>query len=59
MAAFVLSADPITVPAPALTTVLAILFLGEAVKGYQVITLGVVASSVYGLLFAGAKNGHA
>jgi len=52
-------ASSITVPAPALTMVLAIVFLGEAVEGYQVITLAVVAASVYGLLFAGAKKRRA
>ena len=49
-------ASSITVPAPALTMVLAVVFLGEGVETYQVIALGVVALSVYGLLFAGARK---
>lgn len=49
-------ASSITVPAPALTMILAIAFLGDAVEGYQMITLAVVAASVYGLLFAGARK---
>ncbi|MCG8562499.1 MAG: DMT family transporter [Hyphomicrobiales bacterium] len=46
------TASAITVPAPALTMVLAILFLGEGVQGYQVVGLGVVAASIYGVIFA-------
>ncbi len=49
-------ASSITVPAPALTMILAIIFLGDKVEGYQVAALAVVAASVYGLLFAGAKK---
>ena len=49
-------ASSITVPAPALTMVLAIFFLGEGVQTYQVVTLAVIVSSVYGLLFAGARK---
>ena len=50
-------ASSITVPAPALTMVLAILFLGESVSVQQVTALGVVIVAVYGLLFAGARRG--
>ena len=49
-------ASSITVPAPALTMVLAVVFLGDGVETYQVITLGVVVLSIYGLLFAGARK---
>ena len=49
-------ASSITVPAPALTMVLAVVFLGDEVETYQVITLGVVVLSIYGLLFAGARK---
>jgi drug/metabolite transporter (DMT)-like permease len=52
-------ASSITVPAPALTMVLAMVFLGDAVAGYQVITLAVVVASIYGLLFAGARKRRA
>lgn len=48
-------AASITVPWPALTMVLAIAFLGETVAVYQVVALAVVAVSLYGLLFAGAR----
>lgn len=49
-------ASSITVPAPAFTMILAVIFLGEAVEGYQVIALGFVAAALYGLLFAGARR---
>ena len=52
-------AASITVPWPALTMVLAILFLGDAVAGYQVVALGVVIASIYGLLWAGAQKRRA
>lgn len=52
-------ASSITVPAPALTMVLAIVFLGDAVAVDQVVSLGVVALSIYGLLFAGARKRRA
>ena len=53
------TASSITTPWPALTMILAILFLGETVEGYQLIALGVVICSIYGLLLAGAKKGVA
>ncbi|MCB9949190.1 MAG: DMT family transporter [Rhodospirillaceae bacterium] len=49
-------ASAITVPAPALTMVLAIAFLGDRVAGYQAGALAVVAASIYGLILAGAKR---
>lgn len=49
-------ASSITVPAPALTMVLAVPLLGDAVEAHQVITLGVVIVSLYGLLYAGARK---
>ena len=49
-------ASSITVPAPALTMILAIPVLGDSVAPYQIIALGVVILSLYGLLFAGAKK---
>jgi len=49
-------ASSIAVPAPALTMVLAILFLGEVVEPHQILALAVVAVSIYGLLFAGARK---
>lgn len=50
------TASSITAPWPALTMVLAILFLDETVQAYQVIALLVVAASIYGLIFAGARK---
>ena len=50
------TASSITVPWPALTMVLAVIFLGEAVEGHQVIAFLVVAGSLYGLLFAGSRR---
>lgn len=49
-------ASSITVPAPALTMVLAIVFLDESVHAYQLITLCVVIASIYGLLLAGRRR---
>ncbi len=52
-------AASITVPWPVVTTVLAVLVLGEQVDGAQVVTLAVVVASIYGLLFAAARKRHA
>ena len=52
-------ASSITVPWPALTMVLAVPFLGDAVEAYQVATLCVVVVSIYGLLFAAARKRRA
>lgn len=49
-------ASSITVPAPALTMMLAIVFLDEGVEIYQLITLFIVILSIYGLLLAGRKS---
>ncbi len=49
-------ASSITVPAPALTMVLAVPLLGDSVEMHQVVALGVVIVSLYGLLFAGARK---
>jgi len=49
-------ASSITVPAPALTMVFAVLFLNDTVETYQLITLCAIILSVYGLLFAGKRR---
>ena len=49
-------ASSITVPAPALTMVLAVIFLGEAIKTYQVAAMAVVFIAIYGLLIAGNRR---
>jgi len=48
-------ASSITVPAPALTMVLAALLLGEAVTGTQIIALAVVFLGLFSLLFVGMR----
>jgi drug/metabolite transporter (DMT)-like permease len=46
-------ASSITVPAPAVTMVLAAIFLGDRIEGTQVLALGVAAFGLLGLLWAG------
>jgi len=52
-------ASSITAPWPALTMVLAVPLLGEGVAVYQVVTLGLVVASIYGLLYAAEKRRQA
>jgi drug/metabolite transporter (DMT)-like permease len=47
-------ASSITVPAPAVTMVLAAILLGDSIHGVQIIALIVVAVGLFGLLHAGA-----
>lgn len=49
-------ASSVTAPWPALTMLLAILFLGDPVHSYQIMALMMVALSLYGLLVAGARR---
>jgi len=49
-------ASSITTPWPALTMILAVFFLGDALATHQVIAFCAVAASIYGLLIAGAKK---
>lgn len=49
-------ASSITTPWPALTMVLAALFLGDTIEAYQIAAFCTVAASIYGLLIAGAKK---
>ena len=46
-------ASSVTVPAPAVTMLIALVFLGEAVERYQVLAMVVIAAGMYGLLLAG------
>jgi drug/metabolite transporter (DMT)-like permease len=46
-------ASSITVPSPALTALLAVVFLQQSVETYQIIAIGLVVASLYGLLAAG------
>ncbi|MEX3010309.1 EamA family transporter [Hoeflea sp. TYP-13] len=55
-------ASSITTPWPALTMVLAVIFLGDTISTYQVTALLVVVACIYGLTLAGlrkAKPAHA
>lgn len=49
-------ASSIAAPWPALTMVLAILFLGELVATYQFIALAGVVAGIYGLIYAAARK---
>ncbi len=49
-------ASSITTPWPALTMVLAAVFLGEAIAPYQVGALAVVVACIYGLTLAGLRK---
>jgi len=49
-------ASSITAPWPALTMVLAIVFLGDSIEPYQIIALIVVIACIYGLTLAGIKK---
>lgn len=49
-------ASSVTVPAPAVTMIFAILFLGETVYHYQLVAMGVIIAAMYGLLYANARK---
>ena len=49
-------ASSITTPWPALTMVLAVLFLGDGIEAYQIAAFVVVAASIYGLLVASLRK---
>ena len=49
-------ASSITTPWPIVTMVLAVIFLHESIKNYQVITMIVVSICVYGILLAGKRK---
>lgn len=49
-------ASSITTPWPIVTLFLAIIFLNETIRSYQVVTMLMVLISVYGLLLAGKKK---
>lgn len=46
-------ASSVTVPAPAITMLLTVMFLGGEVAAYQVAAMAVIAIGMYGLIFAG------
>ncbi len=47
----------VTVPAPAVTMLIAVTILGEPVETYQVVSMAVIAAALYGLLLAGRRRG--
>jgi drug/metabolite transporter (DMT)-like permease len=49
-------AASVTVPAPALTMILAVVFSGASIATYQVVALVVVVAALYGLLLAGRRK---
>lgn len=49
-------ASSVTVPAPVVTMIFAIIFLGEAVHQYQLVAMGVIIAAMYGLLYFNAKR---
>ena len=49
-------ASSITTPWPALTMMLAVPFLGDAIETYQIVTLLIVVACIYGLTLAGIRK---
>lgn len=49
-------ASSVTVPAPAVTMLLATLILGESLQTYQLLAMGFVAAGMYGLVLTGARR---
>jgi len=52
-------ASSITVPWPALTMVLAVLFLDDTIAAYQIVALTLVIACIYGLTLAGIRKAKA
>lgn len=48
----------VTVPAPAVTMLISIVVLGEAVQAYQIVAMCVIVLGMYGLLLAGRRAAH-
>jgi drug/metabolite transporter (DMT)-like permease len=46
-------ASSVTVPAPAVTILIAVLLLGESVETYQILAMALIVIGMYGLLFVG------
>jgi drug/metabolite transporter (DMT)-like permease len=49
-------ASSVMVPAPAVTMLIAVTIIGEAVATYQVVSMAVIAAALYGLLLAGRRG---
>jgi len=52
-------ASSVTVPTPAVTLLVAVVFTGAPVATYQVLAIGAIAVAMYGLLLAGRKRRRA
>ena len=50
-------ASALTVPAPAVTLLLAVTFLGAPVEPYQVVAMAVIAAGLYGMVLSGRRPG--
>ena len=48
-------ASSVTVPTPAATTLIAVVFLGDSVALHQIFAMAAIAAAMYGLLFAGRR----
>jgi drug/metabolite transporter (DMT)-like permease len=49
-------ASSITTPTPVLTMILAIIFLNESIEIYQLLAMGIVILSLYGIIYFGRKK---
>lgn len=49
-------ASSVTVPAPVVTMIFAVIFLDETVHQYQIVAMGVIIAAMYGLLYFNAKK---
>ncbi|MFX0205541.1 MAG: DMT family transporter [Candidatus Hodarchaeota archaeon] len=49
-------ASSITTPTPAITMILAIIFLSESIEMYQLLAMGIVFLSLYGIIYFGRKK---
>lgn len=52
-------ASAVTVPAPAVTMLVAVLALGETVAGTQIVAMACIAAALYGLILAGGRKARA
>jgi drug/metabolite transporter (DMT)-like permease len=48
-------ASSVTVPTPAVTMLIAVVFLGDSVALHQIVAMAAIAAAMYGLVFAGRR----
>ena len=48
-------ASSVTVPTPAVTMLIAVVFLGDSVAFHQIVAMAAIAAAMYGLVFAGRR----